>query len=134
MAPPKRKLAEVSSQQLEKNTYFYLSKIPDQPDNDYSLDEYWDQKSLENASNLIVKGLGKLFVWCSVVGIQLQYLYRGSETSSSLIFSVFPNNVEFVEKHLIGNHESYDKKSVCTTLLRLTFTHDKEIVAAGKLV
>jgi hypothetical protein len=131
---PKRKLPEPPDQGGVGLVYFYLSKIPGQPDNDYSLDEYWDLKDLVDAKNVLLRGLAKLLVWCSVIGIRVNFLYRGSETSSSLILAVSPVMAEYIEKHLIGDHQGPNGKFTSATLLRFTFTSEKEILDAGKLV
>jgi hypothetical protein len=70
-----------------------------------------------------------------VIGFPVTYIFRTPfEGSSSLVLQVArdPATVARIERELVGDHEDWDKKGVCMTLLRLKYKYESELEAAGK--
>jgi hypothetical protein len=112
-------------------TYYLISKIPNHPEDDYFIDEVLDDPGL--AGTLVEGGLANLFVWLSVIGLGICTLYYPpGQTGTSLAFSVRDDKDKDADS-LIGDHENYDKMGICTTLVKLAFTHESELLKAGEM-
>jgi hypothetical protein len=120
------------------NAYFYLQRIPNLTDTKAGhLDYLWDNTTAAKADieQLLAEGIGKLLIWCNVIGFPVAYIFQTPfEGSSSLVLQVARDlaTVARIERELVGDHEDQDKKGVCTTLLRLKYKYESELEAAGK--
>jgi hypothetical protein len=107
--------------------FYLVSKIPNYPENDSFIEEFIDDPGQLDAT--IEIGLGKLLVWFSVIGVHISWLYYPpGQPGTSVAFGVMPNQkLDF----FVGDHENYDKKGVCTTVVKLKFTRPSELLVAG---
>ena len=118
--------------------YFYLDRIPNVSDSEAEdLDDLWDNATncKEDLEVLLTTGIGRLLIWCNVVGLPIANVYRcpfGTPTSVALDVARVPEEVAKIERDLVGDHENWDKKGACTTLLRMKFRLESELLAAGK--
>lgn len=112
-------------------TYYLVTKIPNHPENDCFIDDIFDKPGL--AASLVEEGLANLLVWLSMIGLGICMLYYPpyppGKTGTSLAFSVRDDKDT---DSFIGDHENYDKKGTCTTLVKLKFTHESELFSAGE--
>lgn len=111
-------------------SFFLISKIPNlAEDDDIIVDLSCDSGE---ADTVVARGLANLLVWLSVINAAAIKLYfPPEEAGTSLVFSVDPR-IDFGA--FVGDHENYDKKTVCTTVVKLKFTLESELLEAGKLV
>jgi hypothetical protein len=115
-------------------TFFYLDQIPHVPEYEKDLDMMWNYATTDPADvdGLLIHGIGRLLVWCNVVGLPIVDIFRCPFGGSSSLVLHVVDNPERVEKELVGDHQNWDKKTRCTTLLRMTYKYESELLAAGK--
>src|ERR1700676_4723247 len=77
--------------------YFYLQRIPNLSDTKARhLDYLWDNTtaSKDDIEQLLVNGIGKLLIWCNVIGFPVAYIFRAPfKGSFSLVLMVYGDPV-----------------------------------------
>jgi hypothetical protein len=98
------------------------------------MDLEWHVTHPGDHSGMMKDGFAQLLVWLSVIEFPAcMIFYPPNHSGTSLAFSVVVQNTKKADR-CIGDHENYDKKSICSTMVKLVFTHESELRERGEIV